>query len=254
MHPLVQLLLHHQAQGYPKVGVIGCNGAFGKLIRDVARDVAPFIDIIGYDIVGPSTATFEEAAGCDIVFLAVPIRNFEELLTQALPHIRQDALIVDICTVKMHTVALLRKFAQGLNWIAMHPLFGPQSYSANGNSLRGLEIVVCEHHLQGSITREYVLDFLEAQGLRLIEMTARLHDFNSAWTLYMAHRTSQIWKAAGVKATLIDTPSFALMLRGAEMVANDTELFKDVREFNSYCRYVDMALARAEAEVLHSGK
>ena len=67
---------------------------------------------------------FEEAAGCDAVILAVPISAYQETLSRMRPHLRPNSVVIDIATVKKHTMDLLQAAEPPVQFLSMHPMFG----------------------------------------------------------------------------------------------------------------------------------
>ncbi len=240
------------------IGIIGGDGHFGRHARRLIRRFASKVKVCAFDVTkkanGGVFTTLEQVCMCDVVVLSVPPRAYENVIREIVPIIKRLnplAIIVDIATVKEHTRNLLRQYAEGIFWLCCHPNFGPGAYKNRRGNVRGFKIALVDHSMPADVVASLLM-FVKRLGFVVELMTAEEHDRISAWTLYLAHRTSQIWKAAGVQRTTFDTTSFSSMKDGAEMVEEDTDLFNDVRRYNRFCAEVDVALARAEAQVLQS--
>jgi len=230
------------------VGIIG-HGAFGALVETLLKRFAPSIEVRAYDTKkGKSSATLAEAAACDAVVLSVPIAEFEHTLTEVVPLTRPDTVIVDVSTVKVHTTALLKKFAQGRPYIATHPVWGPESYEKRGGDISGFRIVMTDGTLA---VADYtaLTAFLKKCGFDVVEMSAEAHDKHLAETLFLTHLLGQIVSQGGFKRTEVDTVSFGYLMDAVESVKNDAELFRDVFRFDPYCADVLERFAKAESEV-----
>ena len=230
------------------VGIIG-HGAFGALVETLLRRFAPGVLVRAYDTKkGKGKATLSEAAQCDAVVLSVPISEFENTLKEAIPLTRPDTVIVDVSTVKVHTTALLKKFAEGRPYIATHPVWGPESYEKRGGDIKGFRIVMTDGTLE---VADYtaLTDFLKSCGFDVVEMSAEAHDKHLAETLFLTHFIGQVVSSGGFKRTIADTISFGYLMDAVESVKNDAELFRDVFRFDPYCAEVLERFAKAESEV-----
>ena len=220
------------------VGIVG-YGAFGAFLEVLIRRFAPDLQIRihsrKHQPDGVRFFSLEDAAGCDVVALAVPIHAFEEILTRILPHLGKDSVIVDVATVKLHTTQILKRVAEGRRYIATHPMFGPESYAKQGQEVAGLRIVISEHTLaQGEYSA--LITCLSSLGFNVVEMQADAHDKHLAETLFLTHFLGQTIARAGFDRTEIDTISFGYLMNAVESVKHDEALFLDVFRFNPYCK------------------
>jgi len=233
------------------VGIVG-YGNFGSFIHELLTRFAPDVAVKVYSPesthVGECFRTREEVAQCDIVVFAVPISSYEEALIDTVPLMKKDGVIVDVATVKMHTVALLKKYCDGRRYIATHPMFGPESYSKRGQDVSGFRIVVTEHALPQDHYEQFV-SLLRSLNFNVIEMTADEHDKQLAETLFLTHFVGQIVTRAGFVRTDIDTVSFGFLMDAVESVKNDTQLFRDVYRYNPHCAAIMDRFKAAQKDV-----
>lgn len=230
------------------IGIVG-YGAFGRLVHEMLRKLAPGVRVIvsssRHAPDGKSFVSFADACKADAVVLAVPIHAFEATLKKALSELGKDTVIVDVATVKTHTAKLLKKFAKGKRYIATHPMFGPESYAKTGGDITGYRIVITDHTLpKGEYAK--LVSALRKIGFTVVETTSKKHDQHLANTLFLTHFIGQAVNRAGFTRTEIDTISFGFLMEAMESVRNDTELFKDVFRFNPYCKATLEKLAKAE--------
>ncbi|MCE9541056.1 prephenate dehydrogenase/arogenate dehydrogenase family protein [Candidatus Kaiserbacteria bacterium] len=233
------------------VGIVG-YGAFGALLHTVIRRFAPAVSVrIHSSRHEPDGVTFfslEDTASSDALILAVPIRAFEDTLAKVLPNMGRETVLVDVATVKVHTVEVLKRLAVGKRYIATHPMWGPESYEKRGGDVSGFRIVITESTLD-TASRVALTDFLKTCGFDVVEMSPEEHDKNLAETLFLTHLIGQIVSRAGFRRTDIDTVSFGHLMDAMESVRNDTELFADVFRYNPYCKNVLERFADSEKAV-----
>src|SRR3989344_6372478 len=109
------------------IGIVG-YGHFGELLHELIERFAPQIKLrVHSSRFAPDGKVFfslADTAQCDAFILAVPISAFEEQLMKILPLMRPEGVIVDVATVKMHTVKALERHAAGRQYLATHPMWG----------------------------------------------------------------------------------------------------------------------------------
>ncbi len=91
------------------VGIVG-YGAFGMLAHKLLSRFAPDLEVRIYSREkkpgGKVFFSLAETVKCDAVILAVPISAFEEILNKIVPLTRNDTVLIDVATVKVHTVII----------------------------------------------------------------------------------------------------------------------------------------------------
>lgn len=233
------------------VGIIG-YGNFGAFVHVLLQRFAPKVRVrIHAPEKKPDGKTFsslEEVAASDAVILAVPIHAFEEVVKKIVPHLSEDVVIVDVCTVKMHPIKVLKRLAKGRKYIATHPMFGPESYEKKGKDITGLRIVIAEHTLTPAMHKALV-GFLRTIGFSVVEMNASTHDKHLAKTLFLTHFIGQTIAEAGFDRTEIDTVSFGFLMSAVESVRGDKKLFADVFRYNVYCTKTLERFKKAESRI-----
>lgn len=233
------------------VGIIG-YGAFGAFLYTLIRRFAPHIVLhIHSRHHEPDGITFfslEETCASDAVVLAVPIHAFEKALREVLPLIRKETIVLDVATVKIHTTKLLSELAQDYRYVAIHSMFGPESYEKRAGNIDGFRIVITETTLAPN-ERAELAAFLSSLGFSVTEMSADEHDRHLADTLFLTHFIAQSVVKGGFARTPIDTVSFQYLMEAVESVRHDKKLFADVFRFNPYCRQTLERLGKAEKEV-----
>ena len=113
-----------------KIGIIGF-GRFGKILAEI---LSTENEIFIHDPKGikceHQRLSLAEITKCEIIFIAVPIREFENVIKSLHKLNLQNTTIIDVCSVKAHPVKVMEKYLpKNVGIIATHPMFGPDSYS-----------------------------------------------------------------------------------------------------------------------------
>ena len=236
----------------PKTLAIIGYGSFGKLLHELVQRFAPEVKAVVHSSRADASqdffVSFEQAAACDVVIPCVPIHAFEATVEKMLPYMGAQTVFIDIATVKMHTVKVLKRLLPGKRWLATHPMFGPESYEKKGREVNGLRIVLTESTLAPE-EKDAIIGFLKTCGFDVVEMTSEQHDKHLAETLFLTHFVGQTIHRGGFDRTDIDTVSFGYLMDAVESVRHDEVLFKDVYKFNPFCEEALRRFERAEGEV-----
>lgn len=221
-------------------GLVG-YGHFGAFLHVLAQRFLPEAQLkIHSGRRKPDGVLFfplEDVAACDAVVLAVPIRAYSATLARIGPHLGADSVVVDVATVKKYTMNLLHAAQPPCSFLAMHPVFGPESYDKRSGDVTGLRIIVTGHSLAPA-RYSALCAKLAAVGFSVVEKTAEAHDKELAETLFLTHYIGQVIARGGFERTDIDTVSFGFLMDAVDSVRHDGQLFEDVCRFNPYCRQV----------------
>ncbi|MBE9544370.1 MAG: prephenate dehydrogenase/arogenate dehydrogenase family protein [Proteobacteria bacterium] len=221
------------------IGIIGF-GRFGKLVSHyLARDLEVFVytrSDRSSEIVrtGAHPASLESVCQQDIVIPCVPISTFRDNLKSIAPLLKPDALVIDVCSVKVHPVQwMLEELPDSVSILATHPMFGPDSAA---DSLKDRKICLCKVRVP---EKQYhkIKSYLASKGLIVIEASAREHDEQIATSLSLIHLIGRTLAECGAVPLEIDTEGHKRLLRILEVVERDTwQLFLDMHRYNPYAR------------------
>jgi prephenate dehydrogenase len=243
----------------PALGLIGF-GAFGRL---VATHLAPLVSLRIHDPFVSDTAFAEagfapcglaEAAACPVVILATPVATLAALVRDIGPHLCPGALVLDVGSVKVEPARIMRAgLPPGVDIVATHPLFGPQSAR---DGLHGLKIAVCP--VRGGRARRVGAFLRRAFGLTVILTTPEAHDREAAAVQGLTHLIAKVLVAMEPLPTRMTTRSFDLVMQAVGMVRHDApEVYHAIERANPYAaevrrRFFDLAAqmdgALSEAE------
>ena len=233
------------------VGIVG-YGAFGSFLVRLLQKHTPHIEVRVYSsrntVNNTLFYTLEDVCDVDAIILCSPIHAYEDTLRRIAPLIRPDTIVVDVATVKVYTTSLIKKLLPTQPFISTHPMFGPESYSKQSDSLHNLRVVIAECSLsEDDVTS--LSTFLTSLGMQVVNMTSDEHDKQLATTLFLTHYIGQIVHTGGFERTDIDTVSFGYLMDAVDSVRHDSALFKDVYTYNPYCKETISRFEAAEQSV-----
>ena len=244
-----------------QVGIIG-YGRFGKLtariIKSRFRGVRTLVFARKRNKLGISGGieftSLDEICNSDVIIPCVSISSFEEVIRSICGKIKPGALLIDVCSVKVHPVEVMMKYVPAnVEILATHPTFGPDSVR---RGLKGKKIVLYPVRVSPSKFAK-IKQSCQDIGLKVVEMSPEEHDKLMAFSLAYTHLVGRIGERMHMQSTAIDTKGFAQLLRVQGYVVNDTfTLFKDMQKFNPYAKemrqQVRQALTKIEEELASS--
>ena len=222
----------------PRLGLIGF-GAFGRL---TALHLSPWFEVIAHDPAATDAddhATLTDlaaAAACPTVILAVPVEAMEVTLTAIRPHLRPDALVIDVGSVKVKPAQLMQDLLPpGVRIVGTHPLFGPQS---GKDGIAGLRIAVCP--VRGAPDARRVAGFCRrALGLKVFLVTPEDHDREAAVVQGLTHLIARVLMAMEPLPTRMTTASFDRLMQAVDMVRHDSPaVFRAIERDNPFAAEV----------------
>lgn len=235
-----------------KLGLIGF-GRFGKLI---VRHLSDDFEFHVYNRTDKSReirqnkaipASLEEACQNDIVMLAVPISEMENALKSTKNLLKNNSIVIDVCSVKGHPVKLMKKILpKGVQILGTHPMFGPDTAS---ESLEGRKIVLCNTRIKDKAYSQ-IKRFLESKKLNIIETTPGRHDKEIARSLVLTHFIGRALIDMKASSLQIDTKGYRDLIRILDTVKNDTwQLFEDMNRYNKYTKKIRTDFIKSVAKV-----
>jgi prephenate dehydrogenase len=218
------------------IGIIG----FGQFGQFMAQHLVPFFEVSVYDkndlsaeatAIGVNWSDFETVATKSIVVFATPLSSFEEVLKRTVPSLKPNALCLDVCSVKIKPIDLMREILpQNVEIIGTHPLFGPQS---GRKGIQGMRIAICSVR---TTQIERIRSFLTAElKLRVFEKTPETHDEEMAHVQALTHFVSRALEELHIEGSELATVSYDEMMRAARLVSEDSwELFQTIQQDNPF--------------------
>lgn len=235
------------------LGLIG-YGAFGEFIQP---HLSRFFDVQVHDpgrdpaSLPGRAADLPTAAAQDIVVLAVPLARMREVAQAIAPHLRPGALVVDVCSLKVRPLEILREVLPGhVDILGTHPLFGPQS---GRFGITGLRLALCP--VRGRQARLAASFLRRAFGLEVIVTTPEAHDRQMAYVQGLTHIVSRIVVGMDLPPLDMRTTTFEHLSRMVDTVRHDSEeLFRTIARDNPFAGEVRERFAAATTQVLEGLK
>jgi chorismate mutase/prephenate dehydrogenase len=163
------------------VAVIGGQGGMGSVMARLFGDIGHAVMVADVDT---ELAPQEAARTADVVVVSVPIRATDEVIRQVGPHMRGDALLMDVTSLKEQPIRTMLESTRA-SVVGTHPLFGP-----GVNTFQGQRVVLCPGRGEG--WHDWVRRMLEARGLVVAETSPEEHDRSMALVQVLNHFQTQV--------------------------------------------------------------
>lgn len=199
---------------------------FDTSISDEFRDLSDISEVYNVRSCG-----LEDAAQCDFVVIAVPIRAIEGVIVKIKDLVKPGQLIMDVASVKCLPAKILGdNLPENIDIVGLHPLFGPQS---GKKGIHGHNIAVV--NVRGNRSSE-VSSFLSSRlGLNVIECSPEEHDEQMAYVQGLTHMVAKVFQMMDMPEIYQETRTFSLLRQMVDIVKEDSdELFKAIQTDNPF--------------------
>lgn len=176
--------------------------------------------------------TILEALKNDIIFIAVPIRDFESIINEIKNDISGRKTVVDVCSVKVFPKdVMLKNLPAEIDIIATHPLFGPDSLKDSGS------VMTMESVRDNYERYNFWKNYFNSQNITIEEITAEEHDMMAARSQGLTHLIGRVIDDFGTNQTRIDTEGYKALHKLVNQTCNDSwELFEDIQNYNPFTK------------------
>ena len=214
-----------------KVSIIGF-GRFGAMLHSLLSKGFE-VDVYDKNPIDNSEVnevSFEEVLKNDTIFIAVPIRDFEDLVIKISSKIQSGKTIIDVCSVKVFPKqVMIDNLPAETDIIATHPLFGPDSLKDSGS------VMTMEAVRDSSERYNFWKNYFESQNITIEEISAEEHDMMAARSQGLTHFVGRVIDDFGTNQTRIDTEGYKALHKLVSQTCNDTwDLFEDIQNYNPY--------------------
>ena len=214
-----------------RVSIIGF-GRFGAMLHSLLSkgfevDVFDKNSIDNSDV---NEVSLEDALQNETIFIAVPIRDFENLVKEISKKISSGKTVIDVCSVKVFPKkVMLDNLSNETDIIATHPLFGRDSLKDSGS-------VMTMESVRNTFGRyDFWKNYFESQNISIEEISAEEHDMMAARSQGLTHFVGRVIDDFGTNQTRIDTEGYKALHKLVNQTCNDTwELFEDIQNFNPF--------------------
>ena len=187
-----------------RVSIIGF-GRFGAMLHSLLSkgfevDVFDKNSIDNSDV---NEVSLEDALQNETIFIAVPIRDFENLVKEISKKISSGKTVIDVCSVKVFPKkVMLNNLSNETDIIATHPLFGPDSLKDSGS-------VMTMESVRNTFGRyDFWKNYFESQNISIEEISAEEHDMMAARSQGLTHFVGRVIDDFGTNQTRIDTEGY----------------------------------------------
>lgn len=231
-----------------KIALIGGRGQMGRWFQRFFA--AQGLEVLVADVDTAPTPQ-EVAALADVVVVSVPIPKVQEVVRDLAPHLRPDAALIDLTSVKQGPVSAMLAHFPG-EVIGTHPLFGP-----GVKSIAGQTVVLCPG--RGERWFKWLKELLENAGARVKVTTATEHDRLMSVVQGLAHFSLIALEMAirelGVSPQDLEdfsTPTFSTLHNLARrLFTQDATMYACIQLQNPANRVALRALEDSVADILY---
>jgi chorismate mutase/prephenate dehydrogenase len=163
------------------VAIIGGHGQMGRVLVRMFGDLGHRVLVSDLDT---SLSPADAAANADVVVVSVPIDVTEEAIRAVGPYVRDDALLMDVTSIKQAPVTAMLESTRA-SVLGTHPMFGPSVHT-----LQGQRVVLCR--ARGDEWANWVSSMLLARGMVVTESTPEQHDRVMAVVQVLTHFQTQV--------------------------------------------------------------
>ena len=231
-----------------KIAIIGGSGQMGRWFQRFFAERGHTVLSADLDT---SETPQEVAAQADVVMLSVPIPKVVAIAQEISPHLRPEAALMDITSVKQRPLdAMLKAFPGEV--VGTHPLFGPKEKSITGRT-----VVLCPG--RGERWLNWLKDLLTQAGARVKVTSATEHDRLMAVVQGLSHfvliALEKSIRQLGISPQDLEdysTPTFDTLHRLAKrLLSQDAQLYACIQLANPANRPALRALDDAVADILY---
>jgi prephenate dehydrogenase len=235
-----------------KISIVGF-GRFGKTLHRLLKDDFAITlynrseietDALEFTKNTVITKNISEIYDSEVIFYAIPISDFEQLISSHIKYVRSQHLLIDVLSVKLYPARVFGKYLKNTKTQALltHPMFGPDS---SKEGFKGLPIVLDQFKTEEK-TYTFWKEYFKRKQLKVIEMSAKEHDKIAANSQGLTHFIGRLLEDLKFKASPIDTLGVKKLLQVKEQTCNDTwQLFVDLQHYNPYTKQMRLKLGAA---------
>ncbi len=236
--------------------IIGGTGGMGRMFVHMMRTQGAHVRVVGRNQrstaraaqeLGAAPAKIKDASRADIVIVAVPLTKTLDVALKAASFMQDGSLLSDLSSVKNGVSdRIAESTPQAIEYVSLHPLFGPQPTPVYGQSMIVLP------YRKGRTWRRVSTAF-KGLGLTMRETSAEEHDRTMAYVQGMHHfALASLGLALASWDGSFRTNSLRSTLERIQALAENRETIGAIQEFNPYCRvaradFVEIALRLSRA-------
>ena len=155
----------------------------------------------------------------DLALICVPIDKIAEVLHEVAPHMKKEAVLAEVSSIKEKTIEALRRASSfGVRPLSIHPMFGPATKSLKGKTI--VVVPVIDGDFEADIAKSL---FEEAN---IVVSDKREHDSAMgivlSLTYFMNLAFAQVFSKMDIKSLkMVAGTSFTVQLAIAESIVSE---------------------------------
>jgi prephenate dehydrogenase len=179
------------------ITIIGGSGGMGQVFSKYFKNHGFLVTIFARDekrlkIVAENlgvvfaTSIEESVKKAELVLISVPIMSTIDVIKSITPHVKEDALICDITSLKTEICQVYKQEVKKypINCISLHPMFGPGITSMKSYMMLLIRIDGTKNY---DILVNELIELFKSDGLNVVETNPDIHDAKIALTLGLPH-------------------------------------------------------------------
>jgi len=223
------------------------------ILSDVKVEAARLVaSTTGAEVARSNT---EAVIDVDVALISVPIDKTRDAILETAPHMRRGSILVEVSSIKGHTIEALREFAfSGIRTLSVHPLFGASSESLKGRTIAVIPVV------NGDIETDLARQLFEEAEIVVAEQEEhdRIMAIVLSLTYFMNLAFAKILSEEGLLALKrLSGTTFTVQLAITESVmCENSNLVMSLLKENRFAKsYIDRFISEASAirELLGKG-
>ena len=174
-----------------KIGIIGGSDGLGKTLvyyfRDefdvtiTARDHQKgrkVADELNVNYIESNTQLAETS---DMLIISVPINNTPSVIREVAPFMKKGSVMIDVTSIKEEPLKAMEEYLPpNVEYIPTHPIFGPRTTEVDN------QIIALTPTKKGKWYPK-VYNYLAGKNMRIIETTAKHHDYMMSIVQVLTH-------------------------------------------------------------------
>jgi prephenate dehydrogenase len=235
-----------------KVAIIGGSGKMGLWIaRHVLQDGMQVVITgrnqekllaAGKELGVPISTNIEAVKQAKVIILSVPLDNFEAVVKEIAPYVRQEQLVMDVTSLKTKPVEIMHRYIKKGSILGTHPVFGPGAKSAANQNF-----VLTPTNEKETALAEKVKHYLVKKKANVTIITPQEHDRMMSVVLGLAHfiaivsadtllgfeNFQEMKKIGGTTFKLLYTLIESVVSEDPELYASLQMSFPDIKQVES---------------------
>jgi prephenate dehydrogenase len=188
-----------------KIGIVGLGllgGSFALGVKSLGEEN----HFIGVDIneenaktalnlgLVDEISTFEKCAGeVDLFVLATPVNVIERQMIDALEHLSNDAILIDLGSTKASFCRIANDHPKRGRYVSCHPIAGTENSgpdAAFAGLLKHKMMIICDKNASDDDALKTVEGLFKSLDMRLSYMNGDEHDRHIAYVSHLSHISS----------------------------------------------------------------